>query len=384
MSSYNKCVVESSASVGRRLVATEDVAAGFVFLREVPAIALPARDEEATSVLQRHGGSRAAATPFGVGVAFGGCYPFFPDATPVGSLASSKQCADALVMRAIQRDPVLSATLCDTVTAACPSTVSREARQLYSNAFCHTRTADGGERRFDIVALYRCLSVVNHSCWPNAVAVSVERPWPTDDEGEETEATILETSLIAVAAISKGEEIFISYRELYAPTSQRRLYLQHRYGFRCSCAWCAACDADVAAVGEAERLSGRCCRCDLPMVAEEATTTEAEGPLAAALLRRRATLMRHVLPADEDVQRILWNEASVPQERAEAAAALLACFPPHHWIRIALATSLTSALSNVDQYGKREAARALEAVLQQNLAPVAGGPSCRAFWHLLH
>ena len=84
--------------------------------------------------------------------------------------------------------------------------------------------------------LFPRLAMVNHSCRPNA-------HYSAPCAGVSGAAAI---GLRAVRGIAAGEEIFISYCDLYQPTRQRRSAMQQEKDFLCSCARCAASDAPAA------------------------------------------------------------------------------------------------------------------------------------------
>lgn len=93
-------------------------------------------------------------------------------------------------------------------------------------------------------ALFRSLSLVNHSCGPNALFF-----W---------NAPSRTLSLVAVRAIRSGEELTVCYAgvPLGAPARVRQRAISSMYQFKCACAYC---DANASARGDAARhaLAGR-------------------------------------------------------------------------------------------------------------------------------
>lgn len=78
------------------------------------------------------------------------------------------------------------------------------------------------------IGLYQVSSYFNHSCDPNAIQ--------TFDDNS------VEMSIKALRDIQEGEEIFISYIDLFYPTYWRKKELYKTYNFFCNCSRCLSPD----------------------------------------------------------------------------------------------------------------------------------------------
>ena len=82
-------------------------------------------------------------------------------------------------------------------------------------------------------ALYpRYGHLLNHSCSPNAAVSFHGRTW----------------RLHTIRAVRKGQQVSISYTELYAGRAERRMHLKQTKAFECTCERCAAPPAEDAAL----------------------------------------------------------------------------------------------------------------------------------------
>lgn len=96
----------------------------------------------------------------------------------------------------------------------------------------------GGGQRLDM-GLFFWLHLANHSCAPNAAFT-----------GSASDAGAASISLVALAGVEAGEEVFISYvdgAKLLRPVRERRRVLKRDFGFACECARCRQ-EAAAAAV----------------------------------------------------------------------------------------------------------------------------------------
>lgn len=145
---------------------------------------------------------------------------------------------------------VSEAAICDGIDASslrdhlcapdAPAIVRRSERramkQLYTNAFVHV---DPDSRR-EFVVLYWNISMMNHSCAPNA---SLETKVFTSDDDDTTagrSGVCVRTCVVATRAIANGEEITIAYQLLLAPRRVRVAFFEDHYGFTCTCRRCCA------------------------------------------------------------------------------------------------------------------------------------------------
>lgn len=154
--------------------------------------------------------------------------------------------ADFLALPAARQDLILGSYFCPMesdntalIRARVAGTAADSARAvqfetiLNFNCFdCTPILGDGSgidDQYEDRVAIYTVASKMNHSCEPNA-------SWYTRD--------VLGTRVVrCIAAIRKGEEVFISYlidSDLLLPTGERRQKLQSHAEFYCECSLCSA------------------------------------------------------------------------------------------------------------------------------------------------
>ncbi|KAJ3304969.1 hypothetical protein HDV03_002199 [Kappamyces sp. JEL0829] len=90
------------------------------------------------------------------------------------------------------------------------------------------------------VGLFPLTAMLNHSCQPNAV-------YATGDEGQMV--------VKSIRPIAEGEQVFVSYVDLFAPRWERRGVLLTTKFFWCECQRCSSCDTDL-------QLDGfRCSEC---------------------------------------------------------------------------------------------------------------------------
>uniref|UniRef100_A0A6F9DTW6 [histone H3]-lysine(4) N-trimethyltransferase n=1 Tax=Phallusia mammillata TaxID=59560 RepID=A0A6F9DTW6_9ASCI len=85
------------------------------------------------------------------------------------------------------------------------------------------------EMQADIgTGVYLSCSLLNHSCEPNCVA----------------EFDQMRLNIRALRDIDQGEELLISYTDLFAPTCDRQEELMNVYRFQCKCVACTSCRHD--------------------------------------------------------------------------------------------------------------------------------------------
>jgi len=92
----------------------------------------------------------------------------------------------------------------------------------------------GGIPRFDVSAICKIYSSINHSCDFNAaIGLSEEMEWSDNSQ------QYAKSSLYAYKDINPGDEIFVSYISLPEKTSQQRnSELYSHYLFECHCPFC--------------------------------------------------------------------------------------------------------------------------------------------------
>ncbi|KAK4745202.1 hypothetical protein SAY87_011514 [Trapa incisa] len=103
-----------------------------------------------------------------------------------------------------------------------PNINIKEITENFSKLSCNGHTICDSEFRPLGTGLYPVISIINHSCLPNAVLVF-----------EETAAVVR-----AVQYISSGSEVSISYIETAGSTITRQKALKEQYFFTCSCPRC--------------------------------------------------------------------------------------------------------------------------------------------------
>lgn len=204
--------------------------------------------------------------------------------------------AEQKVCELIAADTALTSSLCDTVTPLHPAADPKELRQLYANSFCHSASVDDDVGEATFVALYRSVSMLNHSCAPNAALVTTFG----------RNATSCESRVVTLRTVQPGEQVCIAYQVLLRPTVERRQVLRERYGFTCECVRCSAFDA----AGGAETDDAFLLSTLPPEVVDPAAVRRVEAiirnaaffseirgqdPLAASMTQTFAVLWRFVL-----------------------------------------------------------------------------------------
>ncbi|KAG5642440.1 hypothetical protein DXG03_002786 [Asterophora parasitica] len=89
----------------------------------------------------------------------------------------------------------------------------------------------GGDSSRAMIAVFKDISRINHSCVPNA-------------EYGKLDVASLSLQLHAIRDIKKGEEIFIAYCPPTMPTTKRQAKLEP-YGFQCTCRVCSDPNSDA-------------------------------------------------------------------------------------------------------------------------------------------
>ncbi|XP_048494161.1 histone-lysine N-methyltransferase ASHR1 [Beta vulgaris subsp. vulgaris] len=103
-----------------------------------------------------------------------------------------------------------------------PDLKLKEIAENFSKLACNAHSICDPELRPLGTGLYPVISVINHSCFPNAVLMFEGR-----------------TAVVrAVQCIPKGTEVLISYIETAASTMTRQKALKEQYFFSCSCPRC--------------------------------------------------------------------------------------------------------------------------------------------------
>jgi hypothetical protein len=173
----------------------------------------------------------------------------------------SSQISELGICDAIDADRLLSEHLCaPEVPAIVKRSEHRRAlRQCYTNAFVHNDACvSPGE---DFIALYWNISMINHSCSPNAMLqtrITLEKARGDAGDGaslQSTEHVVIRTSVVATRPIADGEEITIAYQLLLAPRHVRQSFFEAHYGFVCTC---ARCYDEACRDAEREALLVRC------------------------------------------------------------------------------------------------------------------------------
>ncbi|CAL9223388.1 unnamed protein product [Arabidopsis halleri] len=128
-----------------------------------------------------------------------------------------------------------------------PSVDLREIAENFSKFSCNAHSICDSELRPQGIGLFPLVSIINHSCSPNAVLVF-----------EEQMAVVR-----AMDNISKDSEITISYIETAGSTLTRQKSLKEQYLFHCQCARCSnvgkPLDIEESAILEGYRCSNEKC-----------------------------------------------------------------------------------------------------------------------------
>ncbi|CAN1130482.1 Histone-lysine N-methyltransferase ASHR1 [Linum perenne] len=123
----------------------------------------------------------------------------------------------------------------------------KEIAQNFSRLACNAHTICDGELRPTGTGLYPVISIINHSCLPNAVLVF-----------EGNSAVVR-----AVQRVPRGDEVLISYIETAGSTVTRQKALKEQYFFTCTCLRCIKLgqpdDIRESAVLEGYRCSDEKC-----------------------------------------------------------------------------------------------------------------------------
>ncbi|KAG5524985.1 hypothetical protein RHGRI_031610 [Rhododendron griersonianum] len=123
----------------------------------------------------------------------------------------------------------------------------KEIAENFSKLACNAHTICDSELRPLGTGLYPVISIINHSCLPNAVLVFKGRL----------------AVVRAVQHIPKGTEVSISYIETAGSTMTRQKALKEQYFFSCSCPRCAKLgqcdDIQESAILEGYRCKGAEC-----------------------------------------------------------------------------------------------------------------------------
>lgn len=112
-----------------------------------------------------------------------------------------------------------------------------DVRRLMCNAFAHAASDESATETSHIVAVYQNISMINHSCAPNVII-------ETDATQVAPNEISVVSRIVAAATVTCGQELFLCYRRIYAPTEIRRRYFERNYGFTCTCELCCECSID--------------------------------------------------------------------------------------------------------------------------------------------
>lgn len=125
-----------------------------------------------------------------------------------------------------------------------PNSNIKEIAQNFSKLACNAHTICDSELRPLGTGLYPVISIINHSCSPNAVLVFEGR----------------RAVVRAVELIPQGTEVFITYVETAESTAARQKALKEQYFFTCSCPCCKK--GVYLEVQESAILEGYRCKAD--------------------------------------------------------------------------------------------------------------------------
>lgn len=148
----------------------------------------------------------------------------------------------------------LDTVLCDPVTEALLARNQshvKAIRQLYANCFLHHEDST----HKDYLALYTDISMLNHSCTPNA---ALETRLAKKDDG----SCVAVSRVVLLRDISAGEEVTIAYRLIAAPRDIRRSYFKRYYGFECCCPRCCNCPTPQLSSIDSLWSAAPCCSSD--------------------------------------------------------------------------------------------------------------------------
>jgi SET and MYND domain-containing protein len=102
----------------------------------------------------------------------------------------------------------------------------KEITQNFCRFSCNAHTICDSELRPMGTGLYPVISIINHSCFPNAVLLFEGR----------------QAVVRAVEPIREGSELTVSYIEIAASTASRKKSLKEQYFFDCKCLRCLKVD----------------------------------------------------------------------------------------------------------------------------------------------
>lgn len=86
-------------------------------------------------------------------------------------------------------------------------------------------------RRGDVAVVFPTISLIQHSCVPNATKDFVPEP--------------NYLGIQALREINAGEQITLAYEDIYIPRAQRQANFKHIWGFECNCPACNLSDETV-------------------------------------------------------------------------------------------------------------------------------------------
>lgn len=218
----------------------------------------------------------------------------FPEGAERGVFASEAIAAGSTLLREAPLRAASKAALIallgssDAAADYGPLLGSSAAEKVRRNAFV---LGGGGAAREDGALLFRDLSLVNHSCYPNA---SVR----LSSDGDEA-------LLVAACDLEPGDEILLCYADdaIFAEGERRREVIRSRFGFVCGCARCRGDvteeDADSwAGIEEAARAA-----------AEGKPKRKAVEPELAAKVARAGRALARMRPYLVEAERFAFDSA---------------------------------------------------------------------------
>ncbi|WPG97404.1 Hypothetical protein R9X50_00017900 [Acrodontium crateriforme] len=133
------------------------------------------------------------------------------------------------------------------------------AQTLFLNVMCNTLDLSNALSNMTLGAGFDpILCSINHSCQPNTMLI-FNNP---------------HTMVRAIRPISRGEEIFIQYRDPSNPFTVRQAELEEKYFFKCNCSKCEKGSTlqEDTFKKPSENLSSEWCRCADELIARHAST----------------------------------------------------------------------------------------------------------------
>lgn len=144
-------------------------------------------------------------------------------------------------MSALVREVTLHACATDAQKALHSSLLSISWFQsVFARINCNAFSVCDAELKPVGSAVFPSVSMINHSCTPNAVAMFSFGGDSSSGAGSGSSAGGLSVRIRSIARIAPGEQVTLSYIGLAQPTSARLRTLREQYFFDCRCALCEA------------------------------------------------------------------------------------------------------------------------------------------------